>query len=151
LADDQTFGWHKEGHTHTLPRTLSRLHFTDLDVPEHGSSQVDVVLEQSHARVPGPAGLVVVADDVLAVGVRVRQEESLHQVFALVARELEHHEELVGVAEVDPNRVAHLRRDVRERHVLVGKLMCERERETDSSDTEEQARESHVNKRTQAL
>lgn len=42
-----------------------------LYVPEDGPAQVNVVLHQSHPGVTWPALLVVVADDVLVVGVRV--------------------------------------------------------------------------------
>lgn len=40
-------------------------------------SQINIVLHESHARVPGPALLVVVADDVLVVGVRVLRQVPL--------------------------------------------------------------------------
>ena len=40
-----------------------------LDVPEHSSAEVDVVLHQPHPAVPGPAPLVVVPHNVLVVRV----------------------------------------------------------------------------------
>ena len=50
-------------------------------------SQVDVMLHQSHAGVTGPAFLVVVAHDVLVVGVRVLCQVSLDQISGLVCGE----------------------------------------------------------------
>ncbi len=44
---------------------------TILDIPEHSSTQIDVMLHESHPSIAWPALLVVVADNVLVVGVRM--------------------------------------------------------------------------------
>ena len=62
-----------------------------LHVPEDGPPEVDIVLHEPHARVAGPALFVVVAHDVLVVGVWVLCQVALHQVFGLVRREAEQH------------------------------------------------------------
>ena len=45
-----------------------------LDVPEHGRAQVKVMLHKPHASISWPALLVVVAHNVLIVGVRVLRQ-----------------------------------------------------------------------------
>ena len=50
-----------------------------LDVPEDGAAEVHVVLHEAHAGVARPALLVVVADDVLVVGVGVLGEVALDE------------------------------------------------------------------------
>eukprot|EP00882_Tetradesmus_deserticola_P025825 GHRQ01028399.1.p1 GENE.GHRQ01028399.1~~GHRQ01028399.1.p1 ORF type:complete len:152 (+),score=6.44 GHRQ01028399.1:617-1072(+) len=56
-------------------------------VPEHRAPQVHVVLHQPHARVARPALLVVVAHDVLVIGVGVLREVALDQVTGLLGTE----------------------------------------------------------------
>lgn len=62
---------------------------TVLDVPEDGAAEVHVVLHQAHAGVAWPALLVVVADDVLVVRVRVLGQVALDEVTGLVRVEPE--------------------------------------------------------------
>lgn len=47
---------------------------------EDGATEVDVVLDETHAAVAGPALLVVVPNQVLVVWVRVRAEVALDEV-----------------------------------------------------------------------
>lgn len=54
-----------------------------------GHLQVDVVFHQPHPGVTWPALLVVVAHNVLIVGVRVLREVPLNQISGLVSREPE--------------------------------------------------------------
>ena len=49
--------------------------------------QIDVVLHESHARVSRPALLVVVAHDVLIVGIRMFCQVTLDQVTSLLSSE----------------------------------------------------------------
>lgn len=49
--------------------------------------QIDIMLHQPHAGVARPALLVVVAHDVLVVGIRVLGQVSLNQVPSFVCRE----------------------------------------------------------------
>ena len=74
-------------HTRARMHAHTHTHTPVLDVPEHGPAQVDVVLHESHAGVPRPALLVVVANDVLVVGVGVLREVALDQVPGLLRRE----------------------------------------------------------------
>ena len=60
-----------------------------LHVPKGGAAQVDIVLHEAHARVARPALLVVVAHDVLVVGVWVLCQEALDQVLCLFRAESE--------------------------------------------------------------
>mmetsp|Transcript_8730 Transcript_8730/g.18587 ORF Transcript_8730/g.18587 Transcript_8730/m.18587 type:complete len:747 (-) Transcript_8730:2392-4632(-) len=91
-------------------------------VPEHGAAQVHVVLHQPHARVTGPALAVVVADDVLVVGVRVLGEVALDQVLGLLGSEAEEDVDLVDVARVEADGVPRLSAHVPEGQELVGHL-----------------------------
>mmetsp|Transcript_98960 Transcript_98960/g.262869 ORF Transcript_98960/g.262869 Transcript_98960/m.262869 type:complete len:322 (-) Transcript_98960:3361-4326(-) len=93
-----------------------------LHLPEHRPAQVHVVLHAAHAAVAGPAHLVVVADDVLVVGVGVLREEPLDEVAGLLFAEAENHDEAVQVAAVQADRVAQLRVDVLEGQELVWQL-----------------------------
>lgn len=93
-----------------------------LDVPEDGAAEVDVVLHEAHAGVAGPALLVVVADDVLVVGVRVLGEVALDELLGLVVREAEAHVDPVDVARVEADRVAGLLLDGAEGEEVVGHL-----------------------------
>ena len=60
-----------------------------LHVPERGAAQVDIMLHEAHARIARPALLVVVAHDVLIVGVWVLCQEALDQVLRLLRAESE--------------------------------------------------------------
>mmetsp|Transcript_4532 Transcript_4532/g.13244 ORF Transcript_4532/g.13244 Transcript_4532/m.13244 type:complete len:1314 (+) Transcript_4532:2393-6334(+) len=98
-----------------------------LDVPEDRAAEVDVVLHEPHARVPGPALAVVVAHHVLVVGVGVLREVALDEVLGLLRGEAEEDVELVDVAGVEPHGVARLRGHVREGEEVVGHLGRARE------------------------
>ena len=58
-----------------------------LDVPEGGASQVDIVLHESHPGVSGPTLFVVVAHNVLVVGVGMLGQITLDQVTGFLGRE----------------------------------------------------------------
>eukprot|EP00123_Amoebidium_parasiticum_P018099 comp24100_c1_seq1/m.43516 comp24100_c1_seq1/g.43516 ORF comp24100_c1_seq1/g.43516 comp24100_c1_seq1/m.43516 type:complete len:578 (+) comp24100_c1_seq1:3557-5290(+) len=88
---------------------------TVFHVPEHSPAQVHVVLHQAHALVTWPALLVVVAHDVLVVGVGVLRQVLLDQVPALLGREPEEDVHTVDVARVQTDRVPYLRL-----HILIG-------------------------------
>lgn len=61
-----------------------------LHVPEDCSTQVDIMLHETHAGISWPALLVVVPHNVLVVGVRVLGEVPLDEVFGLLSSEAEH-------------------------------------------------------------
>lgn len=69
-----------------------------LDVPEHSSTQVDVVLDKTHSAVSRPASLGVEADDVLVVRIRVGREVSLDEIPRLVGLETEEDMDPVNVS-----------------------------------------------------
>ena len=75
------------------------------DVPEDGSAQIDVVLHQPHPGVARPALLVVVADDVLVVRVRMFSQVTLDQIASLLGRESEENVDSVDVSGEKTNRV----------------------------------------------
>ena len=93
-----------------------------LHVPEHSPAQVHVVLHQAHARVPRPALLVVVAHDVLIVGVGVLSQVALDQVLGFFGCESEQHVDLVDVAGKQPDGVPGLCACVSEGQELIGHL-----------------------------
>mmetsp|Transcript_10204 Transcript_10204/g.41240 ORF Transcript_10204/g.41240 Transcript_10204/m.41240 type:complete len:678 (+) Transcript_10204:3871-5904(+) len=93
-----------------------------LYVPENRAAEVDVVLHESHARVPRPALLVVVSDHVLVVGIGVLGEVPLDEVLRLFRREPEEHVDLVDVPAVQADGVPGLRADVAVGDELVGHL-----------------------------
>ena len=76
-----------------------------LHVPEDCSTQVDIMLHETHAGISWPALLVVVPHNVLVVGVRVLSEVSLDEVFGLLSSEAEHDVHLQMHACPDENLV----------------------------------------------
>ena len=70
------------------------------------------MLDEPHAAIPGPAALVVVADDIVVRGVQVGTEVALDKISRLICRESEKDVESVNVARVQPNRMTCLRRRV---------------------------------------
>ena len=93
-----------------------------LYVPEDGAAQVDVVLHETHAGVARPALLVVVADDVLVVGIGVFREVALDEVARLFGREAEVDVHSIDVARVEPDRMGHFGGHVLEDKEIVGHL-----------------------------
>jgi hypothetical protein len=76
-----------------------------LNLPERTPAQVHVMLHQPHPAVLRPALLVVVADDVLVVGVGVFGEVALDELTGFVLGEFEDDIQSVDVAHVDADRV----------------------------------------------
>ncbi|CAN8015573.1 unnamed protein product, partial [Ixodes persulcatus] len=124
-------------HRHKAALPLHRRHGAGqsvLDVPEHRTppatpphpfTHVDVVLHETHAGVPGPALLVVVAHNVLIVGVRMFRQVALDQVSGLLGRESGGPEEdvyAVDVARVEAHGVGGLGGHVLEGQEVVGHL-----------------------------
>ena len=93
-----------------------------LELPEDGAAEVDVVLHEAHARVARPALFVVVADDVLVVGVGVLGEVALDQLLGLLGREAVQHKDAVDVARVESYRMAHLGGERAEREKVVRQI-----------------------------
>ena len=58
-----------------------------LDVPKDCSAKIDVVLHESHTRISRPALLVVIADYVLVVRIRVLSEVALDEISRLLGVE----------------------------------------------------------------
>ena len=77
-----------------------------LDIPEHSSTQVDVMLDQSHSAIPRPASLVVVSNNVLVVGIRLHRQVPLDQVTGFVRGESEEDVNPVYVSRVEPDGVS---------------------------------------------
>lgn len=61
-------------------KSLGSLKVSNLNVPEDGASQVHVVFHQAHPSVAWPTLLVVVADDVLVIRVRMLGQITLNQI-----------------------------------------------------------------------
>lgn len=60
---------------------------TVLHLPEDGATQVHIVLHEAHTCITRPAFLVVVANDVLIVGIWVLREIPLDQITSVLCRE----------------------------------------------------------------
>ena len=75
-------------------------------VPEHGSSKIDVVLDQPHATVSRPASFVVVSDDVVIGRIGVGGQIPLDQVTSFVRCESEENVQTVDVAGVETDGVS---------------------------------------------
>jgi hypothetical protein len=74
------------------------------------------MFHESHSAILGPALFVVVAHDVLVVGVRVLSQVALDEFPSLLLGELEHHEDFVDVPAVKPEWMTYLLLDGRESH-----------------------------------
>ena len=77
-----------------------------LDVPEDRSSEIDIVLDETHTTVSRPAALVVIADDVVVGRVRIRAEVPLNEVPSLLSCKAEQDVETIDIARIEANWVA---------------------------------------------
>ena len=85
---------------------------TLLDVPEHRTTKVDVVLDEAHAAVARPALAIRVADEVGVVGIRVGAEVALDEVARLLRSEAEEDVYPVDITRVEADGVTCLRSNV---------------------------------------
>lgn len=76
-----------------------------LDVPEDGSSQIHIVLHQSHSSITRPALLVVVANDVLIVRIGMLGEVALNEVSRFFRVEAEEDPDSIDVSTIQTNRM----------------------------------------------
>jgi len=79
-------------------------------------------VKAGNCDLPGPALLVVVAHDVLVVGVGVLGEVALDEILGLLCSEAEEHVHLVDVAREEADGVPSLGPSVPESQELVGDL-----------------------------
>lgn len=86
-----------------------------LHVPEDSTSKVDIMLHQPHAGISGPTLPIVVAHNVLIVGVGVLRQVALDQISRLLSSEAEEHVDPVDVAGVESDGVRGL-----SLHILIG-------------------------------
>ena len=92
---------------------------TIFDVPKDCPAQVDIVLHQPHPGVTRPALLVVVADDVLIVGIGMFGQVSLNQVSGLLSSESEENVDSVDVTRKETNWVRHFGVDILEKIKII--------------------------------
>jgi len=78
------------------------------------------MFHQSHAAISWPAFLVVVADKVFVVGVRVFCEVPLNQIAGLILLETEHDIQLVYISAIESDGVSGLCFHIFETHEFVG-------------------------------
>mmetsp|Transcript_13888 Transcript_13888/g.19295 ORF Transcript_13888/g.19295 Transcript_13888/m.19295 type:complete len:371 (-) Transcript_13888:1044-2156(-) len=76
-----------------------------LDLPEDGSSKVDIVLHKSHTSISWPALLVVVPHNVFVVRVRVLCQVSLDKISGFIVVETVENVQLVNVSAVQSDWV----------------------------------------------
>jgi len=77
----------------------SRL-FLKLDIPEDRSSEVDIVLDETHATIPRPTALIVVSDDIAIHLVGVSAQVALDEVPCLISREAEENVQAINITGV---------------------------------------------------
>jgi hypothetical protein len=80
------------------------------------------VLDETHPAIPRPTLFVVVADEVLVVGVGVGRQVPLDEITRFLSGEAEHDVDAVDVARVKADRVARLGCRVAELEEVVGHL-----------------------------
>ena len=71
-----------------------------LNLPENSSSQINIMLHESHSTVFWPASLIVVADNIFVIGIRVLGQESLYQFSGLISNKSEHNVHMVYITHV---------------------------------------------------
>lgn len=84
--------------------------------------QINIMLHKTHPRVSGPALLVVVADDVLVVGIGMLGEVALNQVASLFGGESEENVDPVDIAAEQTNWMTDFGWSVLEGQEVVGHL-----------------------------
>jgi hypothetical protein len=89
------------------------------DFPKRSSSQVDIVLHQPHPAISWPAFLIIIADNVFIVGVRVLGQKSLDQVSRLVLIKSKDHVDLVDISTIQADGVSCLGIEIVEGHELI--------------------------------
>ena len=77
------------------------------------------MFHQTHAAVTRPALLVIIANYIFIVRVRVFSQESLDQVPALILHEAEQDKDFIDVAAVESDRVSGFCLNISEAHELV--------------------------------
>lgn len=80
------------------------------------------MLDETHPAIPRPALLVIVADEVLVVGIGVGGEVALDQITRFLGGEPKHDVNAVNVARVQTDGMASLGRRVAELEEVVGHL-----------------------------
>ena len=76
------------------------------NVPEHGSPKINVMLDQSHTAVSGPAPLIVISNNVVIGGIRVCRQIPLDEIARLVGSESEKNLEAINISRIQPDRMA---------------------------------------------
>jgi hypothetical protein len=77
-----------------------------LDIPEHCSTEIDIVLVQTHSTILGPTSPVGVVDNIFVVWIRVHGEVSLNQISRLVRSEAEENMNSVNISSVESDWVS---------------------------------------------
>lgn len=72
-----------------------------LDVPVNGSSKINIMLDESHAAIPRPAALIVVANDVVISRIRIGGEIALDEITGFISTEPKQDVESVNVTRVE--------------------------------------------------
>lgn len=93
-----------------------------LDVPEDRSSEIDIVLDETHTTVSRPAALVVIADDIVVGRVRICTEVPLNEVPSLFSCKAEQDVEPIDVARIEADWVARFGYGVAILQEIVGHL-----------------------------
>lgn len=95
---------------------------TLLDVPEDRSSEIDIMLDETHTTISWPAALVIIADDIVVSWVRICTEVPLNQVPSLLSCKAEQDMESINVARVEADGVARFSYGVTILQEIVGHL-----------------------------
>lgn len=98
-----------------------------LDLPEHTSTQIDIMLHQPHPAIFRPTLTVVVTHHIFIIGVRIFSEISFDQLPGLIFCKSKQNINMIHVAQIDSYRVLHLQLDTLEDHkfVLIERRTCD--------------------------
>ncbi len=77
-------------------------------LPKHTSTQVDIMLHESHPAIFRPASSVVIANHVLVVWVGILSQVSLNELSCLIRCKFEQYIKVIDISQVNPDRVSGL-------------------------------------------
>lgn len=72
-----------------------------LNIPVNGSSKINIMLDESHAAIPRPAALIVVANDIVISRIGIGREVALDEVTGFISTEPKQDVESVDIARVE--------------------------------------------------
>ena len=93
-----------------------------LDFPENGSSQIDIVLHESHTTIARPALFVIIANDILVIRVWIFSKVPLYKVSRFLLWETENDVQFINIATVEADGMSGFGLHIFETHKLIRTL-----------------------------